>query len=140
VIEAVGEPVIDNAVVFNVGDPSGNTQESQLYRAVMEQYAPDVDPTGSTPTGYLSMLGFVRAVNAGGLTGDVTPDAVHAAVKAARDVPRPIGDSGTFSCDRSAIPTTLVKATICSSELLYTTYSGGLPGRYGKIDIAPVFR
>jgi branched-chain amino acid transport system substrate-binding protein len=140
VIAAVGESVIDNAVVFTIGDPSGNTQESQLYRAVMAQYAPSVDPTGITPTGYLSMLGFVRAVNAGGLAGEVTPDAVRAAIRAARDVPRPIGDSGTFSCDRSAIPTALVKATICTSELLYTTYSGGVPGRYGKIDIAPLFQ
>lgn len=139
VIDAVGESVIDNAVVFNLGDPSGDHQEAQLYRAVMAQYAPLAEPSGITPTGYMSMLGFIRAVNAGGLPGEVTPDSVRTAIRAAVDVPRPMGNSGTFSCNRSALPTALVKSTICTSELLYTTYTGGVPGRYGKIDIAPIF-
>jgi branched-chain amino acid transport system substrate-binding protein len=137
-IDAVGAEVIDNAVVFNVGNPSGTNPESQLYRYIMDQYAADVDQSGITLTGYLAMLGFIRAVNAGGLPadGEVTPQNVTDALRGARDVPRPVGDSGTFSCDRSALSTPALKSTICTSELLYTTYTGGAPGRYGKIDVA----
>ena len=140
VIDAVGESVIDKTIVFGVGDPSGDHQEAQLYRAVMRQYAPAAEPFGMTPIGYVSMLGFVRAVNAAGLPAgeQVTGEQVGAALRAAREVPLPLGNSGTFSCDRSQLATPLVGATICTSEMLYTTYTGGVPGHYEKIDIAPI--
>ncbi|HZG88682.1 MAG TPA: ABC transporter substrate-binding protein, partial [Pseudonocardia sp.] len=141
VIDALGESAIDNAVVFGVGDPSGTHQEAQLYRAVMQRYAPAAEPSGLTTVGYLSMLGFIRAVNTGGLPdGDrVTGEQVTAVLRTVVDVPRPLGNSGTFSCDRSHLSPQLVQATICSSEVLYATYSGGVPGRYNKIDVAPIF-
>ena len=139
-IDKVGEQAVDNAVVFNVGDPTGDSPEAQLYRAVMQQYAPKLDPGGITLTGYLAMLGFVRAVNAGGLPdGDpVAPADVLKALRGARDVPRPVGDSGTFSCDKSAMSTPALKATVCTDELMYTTYTGGLPGRYGRISVGQI--
>jgi branched-chain amino acid transport system substrate-binding protein len=141
VIGALGESAIDNAVVFTVGDPSGDHQEAQVYRAVMQQYAPAAEPTGLTTAGYVSMLGFVRAVNAVGLPdGDrVTGEQVTTVLREARDVPRPLGNSSTFSCDRSHLAPQLVQATICTSEVLYTTYTAGVPGRYEKIDVAPIF-
>ncbi|WP_214403745.1 ABC transporter substrate-binding protein [Pseudonocardia lacus] len=141
VIDALGEAAVDNAVVFSVGDPSGDHQESQVYRAVMRQYAPAAEPTGLTTAGYVSMLGFVRAVNAVGLPdGDaVSGEQVSEALRAAKDVPRPLGNSSTFSCDRSHLAPELVQATICTSEVLYTTYTAGLPGRYDKIDVAPIY-
>jgi branched-chain amino acid transport system substrate-binding protein len=139
-IDKVGEQAVDNAVVFNVGDPTGDHPEAQLYRAVMAQYAPKLDPGGITLTGYLAMLGFVRAVNAGSLPdGDqIAPADVLKALRDAHDVPRPVGDSGTLSCDKSALATPALKATVCTDELMYTTYTGGLPGRYGKISVGPI--
>jgi hypothetical protein len=91
--------------------------------------------------GYVSMLGFIRAVNAAGLPdGDqVTGEQIEAALRSATNVPRPLGNSGTFSCDHSQLDTPLVGATICTSEVLYTTYTGGVPGRYEKIDVASIF-
>jgi branched-chain amino acid transport system substrate-binding protein len=140
VIEALGESAIDNAVVFGVGDPSGTHQEAQVYRAVMQTYAPAAEPSGLTTAGYVSMLGFVRAINAAGLPdGPIGGDQITGALRAARDVLRPLGNSSTFSCDRSQLPPQLVQATICTSEVLYATYTGGVPGRYNKIDIAPAF-
>jgi branched-chain amino acid transport system substrate-binding protein len=142
VIDAVGESVINNAIVFGWGDPSGTHQEAQLYRAVMQQYAPASESTGMASGGYVSMLGFIRAVNAvGPPDGDqVTGEQITNALRAARDVPRPLGNSGTFSCDRRQLNTPLVGATICTSEMLYSTYTGGVPGRYEKIDVAPIFQ
>jgi branched-chain amino acid transport system substrate-binding protein len=140
-IDKVGEAAIDNAIVFNIGDPTGTHPEAQLYRAVMAQYAPSVDPGGITLTGYVAMLGLIRAVNATGLPdggGAVAPGDIKAALRGARDIPRPVGDSGTFSCDKSALSTPALKTTICTDELMYTTYTGGLPGRYGKIEVGGI--
>lgn len=140
VIDTLGESAIDNAVVFGVGDPSGLHPEARDYRAVMQQYAPGDEPTGMTTFGYVSMLGLVRAVNSAGLpAGPVTGEQVTTALRAARDVPRPLGNSSTFSCDKSQISRRLVKATICTSEVLYATFTGGVAGRYNKIDVAPIF-
>jgi len=141
VIDAVGETGIDGAVLFDIGDTVSDTPEAKLYRAVMGQYAPSAETSGITPVGYLSMLGFVRAVNAGAAAGDITtPAGVRSAVAAARDVPRPIGDGNTFSCDRSALPQTLVKATICSSQMMVTKFTGTERGPYSPVDISSVFR
>lgn len=140
VLDALGESALDNAVVFGVGDPSGLHPEARSYRAVLQRYAPGDEPTGMTTFGYVSMLGFVRAVNAAGLPeGTVTGRDVITALRAARDVPRPLGNSSTFSCDRSRLPSQLVKATICTSEVLYAEYTGGVAGRYNKIDVAPIY-
>jgi branched-chain amino acid transport system substrate-binding protein len=140
VVDTLGEEALDNAVVFGVGDPSGLHPEARDYRAVMQHYAPGDEPTGMTTFGYVSMLGFVRAVNASGLpAGRVTGEQVTAALRAARDVPRPLGNSSTFSCDKSQLSPKLIKATICTSEVLYASYTGGVAGRYNKIDVAPIF-
>jgi branched-chain amino acid transport system substrate-binding protein len=140
VVDTLGESALDNTVVFGVGDPSGLHPEARDYRAVMQQYAPGDEPTGMTTFGYVSMLGFVRAVNATGLpAGQVTGAQVSTALRAARDVPRPLGNSSTFSCDKSQLSSRLVKATICTSEVLYATYNGGVAGRYNKIDVAPIY-
>lgn len=136
VLEAVGESGIDGTVLFTTGDTTGDDEEAQLYRAVMQEYAPDADPGGITPTGYLSMLGFVRAVNAGGVTGDVTPESIATAIKAATDVPLPIGQGNTFSCDVTSFPSPAIKATICNSLFFVTTYSGLEPGPYETVDAA----
>jgi branched-chain amino acid transport system substrate-binding protein len=136
VMDAVGESGIDGITLFTTGDTTGDNDEAKLYQAVMKQYASDVDPGGITPTGYLGMLGFVRAVNAGNLTGDPTPASVTAAVKAAKDVPLPIGQGKTFSCDATAFPSPAIKATICNSLFFVTTFSGLKPGPYDTVDAA----
>jgi branched-chain amino acid transport system substrate-binding protein len=141
VIAAVGDAGIDGSILFDLGDPVGTSPEAKLYQAVMAQYAPQTEATGITSVGYLSMLGFIRAVNAGaGSTDITTPAGVNAAIKNAKDVPLPIGDGAKFSCDHSALATPLIKATICTSQLFVSKYSGAAPGPYSKIDIAPVFK
>jgi len=136
VLTAVGTGGIDGTILFTTGDTAGDDDEAKLYRAVMQQYAPDADPGGITPTGYLSMLGFVRAVNAGGLSGDAAPATIATAIKAAKDVPLPIGQGKTFSCAATTFPSPAIKATICNSLFFVTTYSGLEPGPYETIDAA----
>lgn len=139
VVSAIGEG-LDGMVVF-AADIESNTKEAKLYRAVMAKYAPKADPAGITSGGYVSMLGFVRAVNAGGLTGDATPQAINAAIKAAKNVPLPLSKGDTFSCDTSAMGTAIIKSTICSSKLSYTTIDGTkLSPNFTSIDAAPLFK
>jgi len=140
VIEAVGDEGINGAVLFDIGDPVGDTPEAKLYQAVMTQYAPGAERTGITPVGYLSMLGFVRAVNAGAPTADITtPAGIKAAIGNAKNVPLPLGDGATFSCDKSALPPQMVKATICNSRMMVTKYTGSQPGPYTPVDVSKVF-
>jgi branched-chain amino acid transport system substrate-binding protein len=140
VLDAVGESGIDGAVLFNNGDMRGDNEEAKLYRAIMKEYAPDSEASGISPTGYLSMLGFIRAVNAGDLgKGDVTPQAISTAVKAAVDVPLPIGGGKTMSCDASQIKSPAIKATICSGFVFATEYAGLEPGAYEAVDAAKAF-
>jgi branched-chain amino acid transport system substrate-binding protein len=141
VIKAVGASAMKGVVLLDIGDPNTASQkEAQLYKAVMAKYAPKADPSGITPTGYLSMLGFVRAVNAGGLSGDATPATIATAIKAAQNVPLPIGDGSTFSCNATTLPSPQIKATICNSKFFVTTYdASGKPGSYSTIDAAKAF-
>ncbi|WP_084742478.1 ABC transporter substrate-binding protein [Cryptosporangium aurantiacum] len=142
VVDAVGEAGIDKTVLFMSGDPVGDHEEAQLYRAIMQQYAPDVEETGGiTPLGYQSMLGFVRALNADSATsGDVTPETVTAAIKKAKNLPLPMGNGETFSCDVTQFPVPTIKATICNSKYFVTTYSGTKAGPYETVDAAAAFR
>lgn len=139
VLDALGKNALDGMLIFDSGDTVSNDKEAQLFRAVMKKYAPSLDTSGQAPTGYLSMLGFARAVNAGGLTGDPTAASVTAAVKAAKNVPLPAGRGETFSCDASAIKV-IIKSTICNSKLFLTSVKAGKEtGDFKVIDSAPLF-
>ena len=106
----------------------------------MQEFAPETEASGITPTGYLSMLGFIRAANAGEIgEGDVTPDMITAAMKAAVDVPLPIGNGETFSCDANTLNFVAVKTTICNSQLFITTYDGLEQGKFSTVDAAVAF-
>jgi branched-chain amino acid transport system substrate-binding protein len=137
--EAVREAlpgVLEGKILFN-SVILQDDDESDLFRAVMQTYAPDTDPTGITVVGYQSFLGLVRAVNAGGLTGDPTPESIAAAIAAAKDVPLPLGSGATFTCDGTAIP---VLENICSGTILAAEIQG--EDHYGPvshIDPTPLF-
>jgi branched-chain amino acid transport system substrate-binding protein len=140
VVDALGSDGLNGMVMFDNGDSVGNNPEAQLYRAVMKQYAPSTDIGGETPIGYMSMLGFVRAVNAGGLTGDATSASTDAAIKAASNVPLPLGEGQTFSCGSSTMGTAIIKSTICNSKVFQTTVKGTAEGTsFAVVDAAPLF-
>jgi branched-chain amino acid transport system substrate-binding protein len=140
VLDAIGESGIDGSTLFTTGDTTGDNEEANLYNAVMAEFAPDTEASGITPTGYLSMLGFIRAANSGDIgEGDVTPEMVSAAMKSAVDVPLPIGNGETFSCDANTLNFPAVKTTICNSKLFITTYKGLEQGEFSTVDAAIAF-
>ncbi|MCU1454193.1 MAG: Branched-chain amino acid transport system substrate-binding protein [Acidimicrobiales bacterium] len=141
VLTAVGTPALEGMVIFENGDAISDQPEAKLYRAVMQTYAPKSDAGGLSNAGYLSMLSFVRAANAGGLTGDVTASSVGTALAAAKSVPMPLGDGQTFSCDVSAMAGTVIASTICNSKLFLTTVKSGKESpSFTVVDSAPLFK
>ena len=101
VFQATGD-ALEGAKVFSTGDGVSDDPQARIYRAVMAKYAPGTALSGPALSGYQSMLGLVRA--AAGLTGDVTPASVNAAIRSAKDVPVPAGHEATMTCDGKAVP------------------------------------
>lgn len=120
--EALGSAFNGDKVMTSAAASSGDA-ESQLYQHVMAEYAPKTDATGYTVDGYQSMLGLVRAVAAGGLTGDVTPASIATAIKAAKDVPLPAGAGLIkFTCNGTALQGL---SSVCASADLVLTVKDG---------------
>lgn len=103
VVSAVGD-ALDGAVDLSWTAIDGESDESKLYRAIMAKYAPDTALNNYAPAGYQSMFGFIRAVNAG--LGDNEPTAANviSAIRAAKDVPLPLGAGVTMTCDGKQVP------------------------------------
>lgn len=140
VLDRVGRPGIDGTVLFTTGDTGSDEHEAALYRAVLQRYRPDTDPSGSAVNGYLAMLGLVRGAADGGLAGEVTPWTVTAALEVATDVPLPAGAGARFSCDATAFPNPAIRATICASTVIVSTYDGGTPSEPRTVDAAAALR
>jgi branched-chain amino acid transport system substrate-binding protein len=82
--------------------PLGSGHEPQLYRAILGTYAPGTSPAGTAYVGYTMALGLVRALH--GMTGPVTPQAVAAQMRKAKDVPLPTAPGITFTCNGQQVP------------------------------------
>jgi branched-chain amino acid transport system substrate-binding protein len=138
--DAVPE-ALEGSTIFDVGDRTSDDPEATLYRAVMGRYAPDTDPSGNANVGYLSMLSFVRSVNAGATSDALDKASVMAALKAAKGVPRPLGQGQTLSCDQNALAGSLVTSTICNATVFSSTVKDGEEGNDIKqIDTSALFK
>jgi branched-chain amino acid transport system substrate-binding protein len=124
-VKNAGEAAYDNSTNFTTADGSSDSDEAKIYRAVMAKYAPGAETVGAAVTGYQSMLGLVRAAQ--GLTGDPTPANVNTALKAAKDVPLPVGAGITFTCDGTALHGL---TAACSSAVLASKVENAKPTTY----------
>jgi branched-chain amino acid transport system substrate-binding protein len=142
VVDAVGAASLDGMVLFEVGDTISDNREATLYRAIMRQYAPESDAGGNASTGYVAMLGLIRAIDAAGDRIDPTPANLDAALRAAERVPLPAGNGKTFSCDGNAMAaTTVIKATICNPTLFLSKVNGTTQGKdFAPVDTSELFR
>ncbi|MGW2048866.1 ABC transporter substrate-binding protein [Streptomyces sp. NPDC001858] len=133
VVDAVGAG-LDGAQVFSGFDSASDHMEAQLYRQVMKRYSPDTPTQGYAAVGYQGVLGLVRALH--GLTGEVTPKTIAAALRSAKDVVLPVGHGSTFTCDSSAVPG---MKSACSAKVISGTMSGGKLDEVRVIDPSPLF-
>ena len=138
-------PCVDPTVIESLGDvlagsflatvSSGQGEDTDIYGAITEKYAPDedIDPdpqvSAGIAAGTSAVLNLVRAMN--GLTGDVTKETVMAQMKAAKDVPLWLADGQTFTCDGTAIS---IMPNVCSA----TFFVGKLDDKGLVQDAVPV--
>lgn len=101
-VKNAGAAAYENSLLFSTADGTSNSDEAKIYRAVMAKYAPQTSLVGAAQTGFQSMLGFIRATQ--GLTGGTTAADVNTVLKAAKDIPLPLGAGITFTCDGKAMP------------------------------------
>jgi len=101
-----------------VGLPAGwtntnpNDNEYKLYKAMIAKFGLSLPVDASAASGYQGMLGFVRAVNAGGGT-DVTSAGILKAFQAMPATPYPLGGGGKFRCGGTAMVG--ISKNICST-------------------------
>jgi len=100
VISALGSQ-LNGFLEFGRSDTQSGSPEANLYQYVMAKYYPSANPTGDSVTGYQGMLGLVRATAS--VTGDPTPAAISAAIKASKAVVLPAGAGLTFTCNGKAM-------------------------------------
>jgi branched-chain amino acid transport system substrate-binding protein len=107
-------------------------EETQIYTAVMDKYAPDSEPyAGVTAGGFAVVMGFYRAMS--DLTGDVTAESVQAAASTMSEQPVPLATGNTFQCNRQQVA--LAPSTCSAGGLVATLDKDGNPsGEYGVID------
>lgn len=97
--------------VFTPANLDPTTEEFKLYDAVRTTYSPSVPSDAVYSTGYQSILGLIRALNAANIT-DFTPAGVAAAMTSAPPAVLPLGGGSMFQCNGKQI---FISAQICSS-------------------------
>jgi branched-chain amino acid transport system substrate-binding protein len=121
---------LDGAYLYSTSDGSGSDKEAQVFQAVMAKYAPGQTTGGAAPTGYQSMLGFIRAVDAGIGSKDVTAANVISAIKAAKNVPLPAGGGIVMNCNGKQLPQI---PNVCSSAALVGQIENGTVAKFQVI-------
>jgi branched-chain amino acid transport system substrate-binding protein len=136
-VDAVGPDAYKNAVSLENFVVNGDDDESKLFEAVMQQYAPSTPTEGPVGFGYMTMLALVRAVDAAASfpEGAVTPADVVTAVRAASDLPLPAGGGKTFTCAETQFPSPAITgATICSPWVPVREVTDGVVGDTTWVD------
>lgn len=107
----------EDAHVFTSDTTDIDSEEYQLYQAVMQTYAGDDAELASTaPQGYQAIVGFARAM--AGLSGEVTADSIRAAFAAMPATAFPLADGLTYQCNGEQVG---FAPNFCSTDLLLTT-------------------
>jgi branched-chain amino acid transport system substrate-binding protein len=127
---------LDGVIVLRSSTTDPASKEHKLYEAVLDTFAKGADDGGVAPDGYQAVLGLVRAVS--GLTGDVTPATIEAAILASKAVPVPLADGLTFTCDRKQVT---IAPAVCSTDALQATLDAhGNAGSYAVLPGAALLK
>ncbi|MDD9371262.1 MAG: ABC transporter substrate-binding protein [Acidimicrobiales bacterium] len=119
VIDSLGDTLAGSFIATNA---TGDSDDADLYAAMLTTYAPDedIDPdpilSAGVTAGASSVIHLVRAME--GLEGDVSAETVLAQMQAAQDVPLWLGDGQTFTCDGSAVS---LMPNVCSTGFFIGT-------------------
>jgi branched-chain amino acid transport system substrate-binding protein len=107
---------LEGALLTTYATTDADSEEYQLYNAVMDTYAdPDTERRGPAPGGYQAVVGFARAMS--GLTGDVTAETIQSTLTGMEPTPMPLADGITYQCDGQQVA---VVPAFCSTDILWT--------------------
>jgi branched-chain amino acid transport system substrate-binding protein len=114
--EQLGADLEGIKVSYTAGEDPENA-DYQLFKAIVEEYAPDVTPNGTPVGSFVALEGFRRVME--NFAGDLASTAeitAHIAGHAA--LPQPTIDGGTFKCDGTAVPGVPIA---CTPSFTYST-------------------
>jgi len=107
---------LEGAILTTYTTTDPDSEEYQLYNAVMDTYAdPDTERRGPAPGGYQAVVGFARAMR--GLAGDVTAESIQSTFTGMEPTPMPLADGITYQCDGQQVA---VVPAFCSTDILWT--------------------
>ncbi|WP_040518553.1 ABC transporter substrate-binding protein [Gordonia neofelifaecis] len=120
VVDAVGVDAIAGGTTFTTVNLDDQTDESvKVYRSVMAQYAPDVDPNGIAYMGYQAVMAL-NGLGAQLPTGAVTAQDMTNALRTSKNVPVPAAPGLTYTCDGKAMP---MLPSLCGMGVLVSKVS-----------------
>lgn len=119
-------------------DTEVNDNEYKLYKAVIAKFGRSLQLDASAASGYQGMLGFVRAVNAGGGT-DVTSAGILKAIQTMPATPYPLGGGGKFKCDGTALAG--IAKNVCSKVgFIADGATDGSTSNFKTLDMTGIFK
>jgi branched-chain amino acid transport system substrate-binding protein len=129
--ELAGISIISGSALGAADDPT-----YQLYEAVMGAYGDDVtDPESNIPMGAYTVMGAL-ATSLEGMSGDITPETVTAAIKAMPEQELPGGGGVMFRCGGSAMTS---QPAVCTNQWLRAILDAdGRPASYEVEDSSDV--
>jgi len=129
--ELAGISIISGSALGAADDPT-----YQLYEAVMGAYGDDVtDPESNIPMGAYTVMGAL-ATSLEGMSGDITPETVTAAIKAMPEQALPGGGGVMFRCGGSAMTS---QPAVCTNQWLRAILDAdGRPASYEVEDSSDV--
>jgi branched-chain amino acid transport system substrate-binding protein len=116
-----------------------NDPDVKVYVAAMKLWEPDTPPfvNGVTAGGWATVVGFARAMS--GLSGDVTPASVEAAISSMSPEPLPFGAGITFQCNGDQVS---ILPAMCSTGALEATLdqAGNAVGAFTPLDASALLK
>ncbi len=124
-----------DGAIFNVEGPVGQEPPNPdfvLYSAIIEKYGDGLDPVGAGTVTFRSLMNLYVILNQ--LDGDITPEAITAALKAQVDAPSFSGHP--YTCDGEQFPEL---PAMCSPQQILAQMEDGTLSQLGDwIDVGQI--
>jgi branched-chain amino acid transport system substrate-binding protein len=125
--DALSGDALEGIAVGATSPVDADDETDELYRTVMETFGDGIDTSRATGHGtFTAVAGFGAAVE--GISGEITPESVTAAIKAMPETELPNTAGLTFQCNGEQKPD---QPAVCTSGSLVTTLDAdGNPTTY----------
>jgi branched-chain amino acid transport system substrate-binding protein len=119
-------------------NPAADDPDARLFGAIMGKYTPSTAKDAQAQQGFVTMLGFVRALT--GVSSAVDAPSISAALSAMpKPIPLPLGKGITFQC---GVKLVAIIPNVCTTKVLSGKLdaNGNGVGDYKVIDVTDVLK